>query len=125
LTENWWVFPGFELELMVTGLNLPVNLADVPDPGKKPDDPLLYVTELYGQIRVIANNWEVYTYAENLLNYEPDYRFPGTGESGVTGICVEPVSGDIFVTMLYMEKGMVWRKNHQEIFTGLNRLNSR
>ena len=50
--QNWWVFPGFEIELMATGLDLPVNLAFVPNPGNDPKSPLLYVTELYGQVKV-------------------------------------------------------------------------
>ncbi len=103
--KNWWVFPGFKIELMATGLSLPVNLAFVPNSGTNPNSPLLYLTELYGQIKVITNDWKVYTYAEKLLNYSPDFKFPGTGESGVTGICVEPETGDLFVTMLYEENG--------------------
>lgn len=105
IKKNWWVFPGFKIELMATGLNLPVNLAFVPNPTDEPNEPLLYVTELYGQIKVITNDWKVHTYAENLLNYEPDHKIPGTGESGVTGICVEPKTGDLFVSMLYEDEG--------------------
>ena len=41
------------------------------------------------------------------MNYDPSHQFPGTGESGVTGICVEPQSGDLFVTMIYMDNGEV------------------
>ena len=106
----WWIFPGFKIKTMATGLNLPVNLAFVPEPTENSDDPLLYVTELYGNIKVITNNWKVHTYAENLLNYEPNYEFPGTGESGVTGICVEPETGDLFVSMIYEDQGEVKNK---------------
>lgn len=108
--ENWWVFPGFEIELMATGLSLPVNIAFVPNPGNKPEDPLLYVTELYGQIKVITNDWSVHTYATNLLNYKPVYQIPGSGESGVIGICVEPQSGDLFVTMIYQDNNQTKAK---------------
>jgi len=103
--DNWWVFPGFEIECVATGLNLPVNLAFVPNPVKEPKAPLLYVTELYGQIKVFTSDWTMHTYAENLLNYQPDHHFPGTGESGVTGLCVDPKSGDIFTSMIYMDNG--------------------
>ncbi|MFC2012925.1 PQQ-dependent sugar dehydrogenase [Chloroflexota bacterium] len=102
-TDNWWVFPGFEIEVVATGLDLPVNLAFVPDPGSNPGAPLLYVTELYGQVKVITNDRTVHTYASGLLNYPPDHQFPGSGESGVTGICVEPETGDLFLSMIYME----------------------
>ena len=103
--KNWWVFPGFEIEVMATGLDLPVNLAFVPNPNNDPKSPLLYVTELYGQVKAITNDWSIHTYASNLLNYKPDYQIPGSGESGVTGICVEPRTGDLLVTMIYMDGG--------------------
>ena len=105
IEKRWWVFPRFKIELMVSGLDLPVNLAFVPNPTDEPDEPLLYVTELYGKVKAITNDWKVHTYAENLLNYEANHEFPGTGESGVTGICVEPKTGDLFVTMLYEDNG--------------------
>ncbi|MCP8323069.1 MAG: PQQ-dependent sugar dehydrogenase [Candidatus Methylarchaceae archaeon HK02M2] len=108
--EEWWVFPGFEIECMATGLDLPVNLAFVPKPTDDPDAPLLYVIELYGQVKVITNNWKIHTYIEGLLNYEPDHRFPGTGESGVIGICVEPETGNLFLSMIYMDNGKVKSK---------------
>lgn len=101
--KNWWVFPGFEIELVTTGLDLPVNLAFVPHPKKDPQAPLLYVTELFGQIKVITNDFSVETYATGLLNYKASHEFPGSGESGVTGICVEPESGDLFVSMIYQD----------------------
>lgn len=104
--ESWWVFPGFELEIVAEGLDLPVNLAFVPNPGSDPKAPLFYVTELYGQIKAIANDGTVHAYATGLLNYPPDHKFPGSGESGVTGICVEPETGDLFVSMIYLDDGM-------------------
>lgn len=119
--KNWRVFPGFELELMISGLNLPVNLAFVPNPKEEPSAPLLYVTELYGTVKVITNEWKVHTYAKSLLNYAPDFKLPGTGESGLTGICVEPESGDLFLSMLYVEneeiKAKVVRTSSQDGMT--------
>ncbi|MBE0429321.1 MAG: PQQ-dependent sugar dehydrogenase [Thermoleophilia bacterium] len=108
--SNWWVFPGFEVEVAASGLDLPCNIAFVPEPSEIPGEPLLYITELYGKIKVISNDWQVHTYAENLLNYAPDHRFPGTGESGLIGICVEPETGDLFVSMIYEEKGGMMNK---------------
>jgi len=103
--KNWWVFPGFEIEVVATGLDLPCNIAFVPDPSNDPGEPLFYVTELYGNVKVVTNDWQVHTYAENLLNYAPDHRFPGTGESGLIGICVEAETGDLFVSMIYEGEG--------------------
>ncbi len=99
--EQWWVFPGFEIEQVATGFDLPVNMAFVHNPKDEDKTPLVYVAELYGQVKVITSDWTVHTYAENLLNYQPDYRFPGTGESGLIGICVEPETGDLFLSMVY------------------------
>jgi aldose sugar dehydrogenase len=111
LEKNWWVFPDFEIELMATGFDLPVNLAFVPQPQKNPNAPLLYITELYGQVKVITNNWHVHTYARNLLNYEPTKPFlPGMGESGVTGVCVEPQTGDLFISMIYLDNDQMKNK---------------
>jgi len=108
--DNWWVFPGFEIDIVATGLDLPVNLAFVPQPDRRAAPPLVYVTELYGQVKAITNDGQVHTYAEGLLDYEPDHRFPGTGESGLIGICVEPRSGDLFLSMIYEEGGTTRNK---------------
>jgi len=48
IKQSWWFFRVFEIELLVSGLDLPVNIASVPEPDKKPDSPLLYITELMG-----------------------------------------------------------------------------
>lgn len=93
--------PGYKVEVVATGFQLPVNIAFVPSPGPHPDDPLFYVTELYGQIKVVNNDGHVGTYAAGLLNFNPNGQFPGSGEQGVAGITVDPATGDLFVTMLY------------------------
>jgi glucose/arabinose dehydrogenase len=110
LKDKWKVFPGFKIELFATGFHLPVNIAFVPNTKKDPDSPFLYVAELYGSVKVITNDGKIYTYAEGLLNYEPDYRMPGTGESGLIGICVEPETGDLFLSILYVENDKIYAK---------------
>ncbi len=93
--------PGFKVEVVATGFQLPVNIAFVPNPGAQPDAPFFYVTELYGTIRVVRRDGTVGTYASNLLNFNPTGAFPGSGEQGVAGIVVEPASGDVFASLLY------------------------
>jgi glucose/arabinose dehydrogenase len=93
--------PGFVVETFASGLELPVNIAFVPNPGSRPTDPFLYVTELYGNIKVVTRNGVASDYTRGVLNYRPSGSFPGSGEQGLTGITVEPVSGDVFVSMLY------------------------
>ncbi|MGH7176842.1 MAG: LamG-like jellyroll fold domain-containing protein [Tepidisphaeraceae bacterium] len=82
---------------------LPTNLAFVPAAirGPHPLDPLFYVAELYGSIRVVTNNYTVMTYATGLLNYNPVGPITGSGENGMGGIVVDPTTGDLFATMLY------------------------
>jgi len=100
--KNWQLRNSFKIEKVVSGLLLPVNLAFVPNPKPQKSSPFLYVTELYGSIKVITQELNVFTFADNLLNYEPNYMMPGTGESGVIGIVVHE-NGDVFASMLYKE----------------------
>jgi glucose/arabinose dehydrogenase len=93
--------PGFRVERFATDFQLPVNIAFIPNPEAGPDAPLFYVTELYGTIKVVTRAGQVHDYATNLLNYDPTGGFPGSGEKGLTGIVVEPESGDVFASMLY------------------------
>src|SRR5699024_4648451 len=69
--------------------------------GAAPDAPIFYVSELYGTIRVVRRDGTVGTYASNLLNFNPTGKFPGSGEQGLTGIVVEPATGDVYATLLY------------------------
>ena len=100
--DHWQLQDGFEIEKVVTGLSLPINIAFVPNPEKKKGSPLFYVTELYGKIKVITNDYKVSVFAEDLLNYDPDFKMPGTGESGLTGITVRE-KGDLFASMIYKD----------------------
>jgi glucose/arabinose dehydrogenase len=95
------VQPGFVVEEIACGFQLPVNVAFVPNPGPAADAPLLYVTELYGTIKVVRRDGSVGVYARNLLNFDPTGAFPGSGEQGVTGLVVEPTTGDVFASLLY------------------------
>lgn len=96
---------GYVVELVADGFQLPVAIEPVLDPGSSPDDPLLYVAELYGAIRVISRDGSVNTYAENLLNFDPFGDFPGSGERGVADLALEPSSGDLFATLPYRPAG--------------------
>ncbi len=89
--------PGFVIEPVATGLQLPVNIAFLANPGPGPDDPFFYVTELYGKVRMVTRSGAVSDYATDLLNFDPVGSFPGSGEKGLTGIAVDPISGDVFV----------------------------
>ncbi len=97
----WTVIPGFRVEVVARGFQLPVAIAFVPNPGSSPTSPLYYVGELYGAIKVVLRNGEVRDYATNLLNFNPTGNFPGSGEQGLGGLAVDPLNGDLYITILY------------------------
>lgn len=92
--------PGYAIDEVAGDLQLPTNIAFVPNPGSRPQDPLLYITELYGTIKVMTRDGAVSDYALDLLNFDPNGDFPGAGEQGLTGIAVDPSSGDLFASRL-------------------------
>ncbi len=108
-SPDWTVDqPGYKVEQVPLKfpkgegpLALPTQIVFVPKPTFHPDEPLAYIVELHGSIRVITGDYTVHTYAKNLLNYTPPTQFPGAGEQGIGDLAVEPSTGDLFVTMLY------------------------
>lgn len=102
-SEVPWVArqPRYGVEKVAGGFQLPVNIAFVPDPGSDPGSPFFYVTELYGMIKVVSRDGTVADYASGLLNFNPTGEFPGSGEKGLTGVVVDPISKDVFVSMVY------------------------
>jgi glucose/arabinose dehydrogenase len=95
------VEPGFVVDEVAGGLQLPLDLTFVPNPGDGPNDPLLYVTELYGTIKVLTRDGTLRNYATGLLNYDPTGLFPGSGTGGLSGVVVDPDTGDLFAGMLH------------------------
>ncbi len=97
----WSAQPGFKIEVVASGFKLPINIAFVPNAGSQPDSPYFYVIELYGTIKCVHRDYSITTYATDLLNFQPDGAFPGSGEQGLSGCAVDPATGDLFVAMLY------------------------
>jgi glucose/arabinose dehydrogenase len=98
--------PGFVVEVVGRDYRLPVNIAFVPNPGPDPDDPLYYVTELYGSIQVVRRDGQKQTFATGLLDYNPQGPISGTGEQGLTGIAVQRDEANPDIYHLYV--GMLW-----------------
>lgn len=92
---------GYKIDVIAGGFRLPVNIAFIPNAGPNPEDPLFYVTELYGTIKVVRRNGTVSNYATGLLNFSPTGLFPGSGEQGLAGITVDAATGDVYAGMLY------------------------
>lgn len=98
--------PGFVVEEVSSDYRLPVNIAFVPDPGPNPDDPLYYVTELYGSIQVVTRDGTKHEFATGLLDYNPQGPISGSGEQGLTGIAVQ--RDDVNPEIYHLYVGMLW-----------------
>lgn len=92
--------PNYVVEKFTTGLQLPVTIAFVPNPGPNANDVFFYVTELYGIIKMVTRDGTVSNYATGLLNFNPTGAFPGSGEQGLAGLVVDPSTGDLYATVV-------------------------
>lgn len=98
----WRPRDGFRIEPFAHDLQLVVNIAMVPNPGPATDDILCYAVELHGDVKVVTRDGTVSTFASGLLNYSPTDPIPGAGEKGLTGIAIDPATGDLFVGGVYL-----------------------
>lgn len=110
--SEWAVSEGFGLQIDTEGYQFPTAIAFVPNPGTGPQDPLYFVTELRGQIKVITNDRSIHTFAENFFQLQPEQELPeAEGETGLAGICLAPENGYVFVTFAYQDAEGVLRNN--------------
>jgi glucose/arabinose dehydrogenase len=101
---DWSVAEGFALAVDTEGYHLPTAIAFVPDPGPGPDDPLYFVTELHGRVRVVTRSRRVHDFAEGFVRRNPVRELPDPkGETGLAGICLDPKHGYVFVTFAYRD----------------------
>lgn len=104
--QDWGVPEGYALAIDSTGYVLPTGIAFVPNPGTEPNDPLYFVTELRGTVKVVTNDRSVYIFAEDFLNLDPDLGLEvNRDEFGLTGICLASQQGFVFVTYGYVING--------------------
>jgi glucose/arabinose dehydrogenase len=103
--SEWLLERDFTLNIDTEGYHLPSAIAFVPRPGPGPKDPLYFVTELRGKIKVVTNDRSVYTFAENFFQFTPKDELPtgAEGQSGLGGICLAPRQGYVFVTFVYRD----------------------
>ncbi|HXV97136.1 MAG TPA: PQQ-dependent sugar dehydrogenase, partial [Anaerolineae bacterium] len=110
--SDWAVAEGFTMTIDSEGYSLPTAIAFVPNPGPEPKDPLYFVTELRGKVKVVTNDRSVYTFAENFFQLKIERELPaGKGENGLAGICLDPAHGYVFVTFAYQDEEGVLRNN--------------
>src|SRR5215216_2606758 len=102
--SDWAVGSGFALSIDTEGYQFPTAIAFVPHPGPGPKDPLYFVAELRGKVKVVTNDRSVYTFAENSFRLTPREELPSIeGETGQAGLCLDPRHGYIFVTFAYQD----------------------
>jgi hypothetical protein len=110
----WTAAPGFQVERVATGFDVPVHIAFAPrgmyDHLPASQAPLYYVTELYGKVKVVRKDGSVGIYAQDLLNFEAFGSITGGGQMGVIGLYVDDITGDLFVGMTYVENDVVKNK---------------
>jgi glucose/arabinose dehydrogenase len=111
--QDWAVEEGFSISIDTEGYHFPSALAFVPNPGSGPKDPLYFVTELRGKVKVVTNDRSVYTFAEDFLRTELSDEPPvrSDAESGLAGICLAPEQGYLFVTFAYQVQDGTLRNN--------------
>ena len=110
--SEWAVSEGFALQIDTEGYHFPTAIAFVPNPGAGPKDPLYFVTELRGKVKVVTNDRSIYTFAENFFQLRPEQELPeAEGETGLAGICLAPEQGYVFVTFAYQDAEGVLRNN--------------
>lgn len=100
--KNWGIEEGFAIVKDSEGYSLPSAMVFVPNPGNGPKDPLYFVTELRGAIKVVTNDRTVLTFTENFFTNDPERGLDTwKDEFGLGSICLDPEHGYIFVTFAY------------------------
>jgi glucose/sorbosone dehydrogenase len=103
LATQWSVEDGYSLDILAQGFALPASLAPVEHPAADPKAPKLFVTELRGIIKIIANDNTVSEFAR-LSTFAPKVDWPDLeGEAGMAGICLDEEHGYVFVTYAYRD----------------------
>lgn len=103
--QDWGIEPGFAITRDSGGYEFPTVIAFVPQPGPNPDDPLYFVAELYGSIKVVTNDRTVHRFVASVADFSalparvPDER----GETGLAGLCLDPEHGYVFATSTYLD----------------------
>jgi hypothetical protein len=106
--------PGFSLTQDTEGYKFPTSIVFVPSPGPDPKDPLYFVAELRGTIKVVTNDRSVYIFSNNFFKSSPPKELPAPqGAVGLFGLCLAPEQGFLYATFARLgedglfENGMI------------------
>lgn len=116
VVRDWradWALPeGMGLERNAEGFHFPTSLAFVTSPGPGADDPLYFVTELRGKLKVVTRDRSIRTIAENFFALKVQKEIPSMlGSNGLVGVCLAPAKGFAFVTFTYQDANGILRNN--------------
>lgn len=107
--DDWALPRGFSLEVDAEGFELPTAIAFVRHPGPGPKDPLYFVAELRGTIKVVTNDRTVVRFADLGIR-KPNQRYPAlAAQNGSAGICLDDARGYVFVTYAAFDEDGVLR----------------
>ncbi|GAG02128.1 unnamed protein product, partial [marine sediment metagenome] len=110
--NEWAVAPGFSITSDTKGYDFPSAIAFVPNPGPGPKDPLYFVTEVRGTIKVVTNDRSIHTFAQDIVGSKPPEELPAlVAETGMAGLYLDPTHGYVYVSFAYRDEGMVLRNN--------------
>lgn len=119
--SDWALAEGFTLRRDAQGFRFPTAIAFVPRPGPGPKDPLYFVAEIGGTIKVVTNDRTVSNFAVDVMPKPTDTLPSYGGESGLAGICLEPRHGYVFATFAYADSSGVLRNGLARFETGSGR----
>lgn len=103
--KDWRVAPGFSIATDTQGYAFPTEIAIVPNPGPGPKDPLYYVAEIRGTIKVVTNDRSIYTFADGIVTSRPPEELPAlVAETGMAGLYLEPTHGYVYASFAYRDE---------------------
>jgi glucose/arabinose dehydrogenase len=109
--SDWAVRESFAVLEDSSGFSIPTAIAVVPEPGDGPKDPLYFVTELRGLVKVVTNDRSIFEFS-NVPAFAPATELPaGDAAAGLAGICLDPQQGLVFVTFAGRDAGGLLRNN--------------
>jgi mono/diheme cytochrome c family protein len=107
--QEWAVQEGYSLQIVASGFSFPTAIAVVEKPDPGPKSPRLFVSELRGTVKAVANDGSVSEFAR-VTTFKPAVEWPESeGEGGMAGICLAPERGYVFVTHTYRDEYGVLR----------------
>ena len=103
--SDWELAQGFAIDIDSEGYRFPTSIAFVPNPGPRPKDPLYFVTELRGALKVVTNDRSVLTFADSFFHLTLPYELPNMrAEIGLGAVCLDPEHGYVFASFAYQDE---------------------